>query len=177
MNVASQLQNRKRKKIDSYLDLFDKTILPVCTYNCELCYGMFLFSALNAHPMINYLPTLALATYQRSNTIARINQYLASQLSFLKHDIFLLYILFIDLFNYLFIFSKNKKINRIYQYDQFYRSCKILKKKGVPLNGVTLIGRVPLSNLLWYRSRSLFSLLLRLWKSTNDVRACVFICI
>ena len=131
MNVASQLQNRKRKKIDSYLDLFDKTILPVCTYNCELCYGMFLFSALNAHPMINYLPTLALATYQRSNTIARINQYLASQLSFLKHDIFLVYILFIDLFNYLFIFSKNKKINRIYQYDQFYRSCKILKKKGV----------------------------------------------
>ena len=55
--------------------------------------------------------------------------------------------------------------------------------KGLPWNGVTLIGgvtlidRVPLSNLLRYQSRSVFSLLVRLWKLTTDVRACVFICI
>ena len=53
----------------------------------------------------------------------------------------------------------------------------------IPWNGVTLIGgvtlidRVPLSNLLRYRSRSFFSLLLHLWKWTTDVQACIFICI
>ena len=46
------------------------------------------------------------------------------------------------------------------------------------IGGVTLINRVPpLSKLLRYRSRSVFSLLVRLWKLTTDVWACVFICI
>ena len=50
----------------------------------------------------------------------------------------------------------------------------------VPWNGVTLIGgvtliyRVPLSNVLQYRSRSVLSWQVRLWKLKTDVRACVF---
>ena len=53
----------------------------------------------------------------------------------------------------------------------------------IPGNGVTLIGRVtlidrvPLSKLLWYQSRNIFSLLVHLWELTTDVRACIFICI
>ena len=56
-------------------------------------------------------------------------------------------------------------------------------RSSLPWNGVTLIGRVtlidqvPLLKLLQYQSRSVFSLLVRLWKLTTDVWACVFICI
>ena len=56
-------------------------------------------------------------------------------------------------------------------------------RSSLPWNGVTLIGgvtlidQVPLLKLLQYQSRSVFSLLVHLWKLTTDVWAYICICI
>ena len=66
MNVASYRTGNAKNLIATWIYLIKR----FCLYAViTVKYGMSLFSALNAHPMIYYLPTLALATYQRSNTI------------------------------------------------------------------------------------------------------------